>query len=87
MIALVLALALTSPQPKPRLCAETCTRLGAYSRCYVTPRMTCLKREWACVDSAVVDCVPLAVNLGAWSPVWNERPYVTLSAEDWPSLP
>lgn len=84
MIALVLALVIASPRPV--LCAETCTVIGNYSRCYVTPRRACLKREFLCVDSPTLDCVPLAVSLGAWSPVWNEAPHTTVTYEDWPAL-
>lgn len=84
MIAIALALVLGSaltPSPIPlKPCAASCMRTDWGAQCYFELRPVCLKREIECADSPTIDCVPVSVSLGAWSPI-----YTNASNESTPS--
>lgn len=81
MISLVLALALTSPQPLVR-CITSCRERGTITECVYDAQASCHPSQSPCIDSADLICRPRVVNLGTWSPVlltYSPAPYVSLS--------
>jgi hypothetical protein len=87
VISLALALLLTSPPRAAvpmRECVTSCQRMGNYSKCFFELRPVCGKREFECVDSREVDCVPLMVSLGSGVHSTNYRPVETYL--DWPAM-
>lgn len=77
MLALVLALTLTSPTP-PQRCVTWCAERGPTLECFYDLEPVCHPSQPQCIDSPTVVCVPRVVNLGTWSPVlltYSPAPY------------
>lgn len=85
MIAIVLSLVLESPifSSPLKMCITSCTRTGAYSKCFYELRPKCMKRQTECVDLDAVDCVPIVVDLGTFENATGYHPAYT--PENWPA--